>query len=127
MNAKFQAPFVNLAICPDAGSIYILSRMLGYHRAAEIFYFCDYLTAEEAYQLGYINKIFPDDELLQNVFALSQRLALKPPTSVRITKKLLESYTAEFKHLTRRLTSREAREVFKAFVEKRIPAFSKFK
>lgn len=134
-NAKFRAPFVDLAICPDAGSTYTLPRMLGHHRATEIFLFCDYLTAEEAYQIGFVNKVFPDDELLEKVIALCQRLALKPPAAVRLTKKLLKRYTAdkiqdagveEFKNLTRRLTSRESREVFKAFFERRKPDFSKF-
>lgn len=134
-NAKFRAPFVDLALCPDAGSTFILPRLVGHHRAAEIFLFCDYLTAEEAYRIGFVNKVFPEDELLENVVSLCQRLALKPPASVRLTKELLKKYTAdivktqkaeEFKNFTRRLRSREAREVFKAFFERRKPDFSKF-
>ena len=135
-NAKFRTPFVDLALCPDAGSTFILPRLVGHHRAAEIFLLCDYFTAEEAYRIGFVNKVYPEDELLEKVLTICQRLALKPPASVRLTKELLKRYTVdpinnartvEFKNFTRRLRSREAREVFKAFFEKRKPDFSKFK
>ena len=135
-NAQFRAPFVDLALCPDAGSTYILPRLVGHHRAAEIFLFCDYLTAEEAYNIGFVNKVFSEDKLLEQVLSLCKRLAVKPPASVRLTKELLKRYpadnigdarTVEFKNFTRRMISREAREVFKAFLEHREPDFSKFK
>ncbi len=134
-NAKFRAPFVDLALCPDAGSTYILPRLVGHHKAAEIFFFCNYLTAEEAYSIGFVNRIFPEDELLEKVLSLCQQLSLKPPASIRLTKELLKKYTAEiiknqraeeFKNFARRLRSKEAREVFKAFFEHRKPDFSKF-
>ncbi len=134
-NAKFKTPFVDLALCPDFGSTYILPRLVGHHRASEIFLFCDFLTAEEAYRIGFVNKVFAEN-LLENVLSLCQQLAEKPPASVRLTKELLKKYTAdsisdtraeEFKNFTRRLRSREAREVFKAFFEKRKPDFTKFK
>ena len=67
---------------------------------------------------------------------IANRLAEKPPGSVRLTKQLLKRYHAdtimeqkgeEFKNLAKKVRSREAREVFKAFFEKREPDFSKFK
>jgi len=135
-NAKFKTPFVDLALCPDFGSTYILPRLVGHHLASEIFLLCDFMTAEEAYRIGFVNKVFPEDELLENVLELAKCLAEKPPGSVRLTKELLKNYSAdtiqeqkaeEFKNLARKLRSREAREVFKAFFEKRKPDFSKFK
>jgi len=135
-SATFRAPFVDLALCPDMGSTYILPRAIGYHRAVEIFFFCDSLTAEEAYKIGYINKVFPDDAVLEESLALAQRLAEKPPASISVTKKLLKKYTAEpinqanideFIDMVKRIGSREAREVFKTFFERRKPDFSKFK
>ena len=135
-NAQFRAPFVNLAICPDMGSTYVLPRLIGHHLASEIFLLCDFMTAEEAYRIGFVNKVFPDDELMDKVIQIANRLAEKPPGSVRLTKQLLKRYSAdiimeqkgeEFNNLARRARSREAREVFKAFFEKREPDFSKFK
>ncbi len=135
-SATFRAPFVDLALCPDMGSSYILPRMLGYHRAVEIFFFSETLTAERAYILGYINRIFPDDVLLEQSIALARHLAEKPPASIRITKKLLKEYSAEkinqadideFSSLVKQIGSREAQEAFQAFLEKRAPDFSKFK
>ncbi len=135
-SATFRAPFVDLALCPDMGSTYILPRVLGHHRATEIFLFCDALTAEQALQFGMINKIFPDDQVLENSLALAKQLAAKAPASIRITKMLLKKYPAdkindanikEFTNMVKCISSREAREVFKAFLEKRKPDFSKFK
>ncbi len=135
-SATFRAPFVDLALCPDMGSTYILPRTIGYHRAVEIFFFCDSLTAEEALNIGYINKVFPDDTVLEESLAIARRLAEKPPASIRITKKLLKQYTTEpinqanideFIKMVKQMGSREAREVFKAFFERRKPNFSKFK
>ena len=135
-SAQFRAPFVNLAICPDMGSTYVLPRLIGHHLASEIFLLCDFMTAEEAYRIGFVNKVFPDEELMEKVLELANRLAEKPPGSVRLTKQLLKRYSAdiimeqkgeEFKNLARKVRSREAREVFKAFFEKREPDFSKFK
>jgi len=134
-NAKFRAPFVNLALCPDMGSTYILPRFVGHHLASEILLLCEFMTAEEAYRIGFVNKVFPEEKLLENVLEIAKRLAEKPPGSVRLTKELLKNYSAdtieeqraeEFKNLARRVRSREAREVFKAFFEKRKPDFSKF-
>lgn len=135
-SARFRAPFVDLALCPDMGSTYILPRMLGYHRAVEIFFFCNELTAEEAYRIGFINKVFPDDAVLEESMVLAKKIAEKPPASIRATKKLLKQYPAdkinqanidEFTAMVKRIGSREAGEVFKAFLEKRKPDFSKFK
>ena len=90
----------------------------------------------ESYRIGFVNKVFPDEKLLEEVLKIAKQLAEKPPASVRLTKELLKKYTHEtiintkldeFKKLTKQARSREAREVFKAFFEKRKPNFSKFK
>ena len=134
--AKFKTPFVDLALCPDMGSTYILPRFVGHHLASEILLLCEFMSAEEAFRIGFVNKVFPEEKLLENVLEIAKRLAEKPPGSVRLTKELLKKYSAdtiqeqraeEFKNLARKMRSREAREVFKAFFEKRKPDFSKFK
>jgi len=134
-SAQFRTPFVNLAICPDMGSTYVLPRLVGHHLASEILLLCDFMTAEEAYRIGFVNKVFPDDILMEKVMEIANRLAEKPPGSVRLTKQLLKRHSVdiimeqkgeEFKNLAKKVRSREAREVFKAFFEKRYPDFSKF-
>jgi len=135
-SAIFRAPFVDLALCPDIGSTYILPRLVGHQKASEIFLLCEDLSSEEAYRLGLINKVFPDDELLERVLEIAKKLSEKPPGSVRLTKDLLKKNLAEIVetvrtdeviNMAKRMRSRESREIIKAKMEKRKPDFSKFK
>jgi enoyl-CoA hydratase/carnithine racemase len=108
---------------------------VGHHRAAELFYFGEFFTAEEAHQIGLVNKIFPEDQIIKEATSLAEKLAEQPPESVRLTKALLKLHTAEIsdkreqdeiKIFRRRLLSPEAEEAFSAFYERRKPDFSKF-
>jgi enoyl-CoA hydratase/carnithine racemase len=134
-NAKFQLPFINLGLCPEFGSTFLLPRLAGPHRAKELFYFGDFFNAQDAYEIGLINKIFSDQELLQNVIMLATRLAEKPPASIRLTKALIKQNISEKlediiieegQHFANRLKSPEAKEAFAAFYERRKPDFSEF-
>ena len=134
-NAKFRLPFIDLGLVPEYGSTYLLPRLVGHHRAAELFFFGEFFTAEEAHQIGLANKIFPEDQLIKEATSLAEKLAEKPPESVRLTKALLKRHTteisdkteqAEIKIFRRRLLSPEAEEAFSAFYERRKPDFSKF-
>jgi enoyl-CoA hydratase/carnithine racemase len=134
-NAKFQLPFINLGLCPEFGSTYLLPRLAGPYRAKELFYFGDFFDAQDAYEIGLVNKIFSAQELLQNVMLLANRLAQKPPASMRLTKALIKQnisiklddiITEEGQHFADRLKSPEAKEAFAAFYERRKPDFSKF-
>lgn len=134
-NAKFQLPFVSLGLCPEFGSGYLLPRLAGYHRAAELFYFGDFFSAQDAYKIGLVNKIFLEENLLEEAMAEAQRLANQPPASVRLTKSLMKRHVPvnlneiidyEGAQFMRRTISPEAKEAFAAFYERRKPDFSKF-
>ncbi len=134
-NAKFQLPFVSLGLCPEFGSGYILPRLAGYQRAAELFYFGDFFSAEDAYRIGLVNKIFSKENFLEKVMAEAQRLANQPPASVRLTKSLMKRHIPvnideivmyEGTEFRKRLSSPEAKEAFAAFYEHRNPDFSRF-
>jgi enoyl-CoA hydratase/carnithine racemase len=134
-NAKFQLPFINLGLCPEFGSTFLLPRLAGPHRAKELFYFGDFFDAQDAYEIGLVNKIFSAQKLLQNVIILAKRLAEKPPASMRLTKTLIKQNISvklddiiieEGLHFADRLKSPEAKEAFAAFYERRKPDFSKF-
>ncbi|MFX1256344.1 MAG: enoyl-CoA hydratase [Promethearchaeota archaeon] len=133
-NTKFQLPFVNLGLIPEFGSTYLLPKLVGYHRAAEIFFFGEFFTAEEAHQIGLVNKIFPEDHLIKEATSLAEKLAEKPPESIYLTKSFLKRHTTEISEKTareeikifrRRLMSPEAVEAFSAFYKHRKPDFSK--
>jgi enoyl-CoA hydratase/carnithine racemase len=132
---RFQFPFVNLGLVPEFGSTFNLPELIGHQRAAELFFFGDWFTAEEAEKIGMINKIFPEKELITEVVSLAEKLAKKPPEALRKTKELIKKHHREVlvklmpeegAEFARRQKSPEAQEAFKAFFEHRKPDFSKF-
>jgi len=132
---RFSLPFVNLALCPEAASSFLLPRLVGYQRAAELLFFGEPITAETAREIGLVNAIVPAKELLDAALAAAAKLAQKPAASLRATKALMrESYASgtayalasEARVFVERLTSPEAKEAFSAFLEKRKPDFGQF-
>ena len=135
-DTKLQFPFTKLGLVPEFGSSFILPKLVGKFRAAELFFFGDFFTAKEAYNMGIVNKIFPVEELHRNVIILAENLAEKPPNALKSTKVLIKKYykgilekivSEEGSEFVRRQISPEAQEAFEAFVKKRKPDFSKFK
>jgi len=134
-DAKLQLPFTNLGLVPEFGSSFNLPALIGKFRAMELFLFGDFCTAEEAYKMGMINKIFNKEELIEEVSAIAKKLSEKPPAAMRSTKELVKKYykgkmekimPEEFAEFARRQMSPEAQEAFSAFFERRKPDFSKF-
>ncbi|MBI2320298.1 MAG: enoyl-CoA hydratase [Betaproteobacteria bacterium] len=133
-DARFALPFVNLALCPEAGSSYLLARLAGYPRAAELLLLGEPFSAERALEIGLVNAIVPPAQLLDTAAAMARRLAQKPPDSLRVTKSLMrralmpgieQAMAAENLAFRERLGSAEAKEAMSAFLEKRPPQFSK--
>src|SRR3954466_11108622 len=65
-SAKFQLPFVNLALVPEFGSSYLLPSRFGYLRAAEVILLGQPFGAERAAALGLVTQVVPDQTLLAN-------------------------------------------------------------
>lgn len=133
--ARFQLPFVNLGLCPEAASSILLPRLIGHPRAAELLMLGEAFPASRALELGLINGILPDAKLFRHAIAQAQKLAEKPPASVRLTKQLLKAEPAttteqalrtEAGYFLRMLGQPEAREALTAFFERRAPNFSQF-
>jgi enoyl-CoA hydratase/carnithine racemase len=134
-NARFSMPFVNLGISPEFASSLLLPLSAGYHRAAEKLMLGDPASAEEALDMGLVNRILPPGEVLPHARRQCTRLAQLPPESLRQTKRLLKASLREAIDRTmkdenetfqRLLLSEEAREAFTAFRERRTPDFSRF-
>lgn len=134
-NARLQLPFVNLGLCPEAGSSLILPAMAGYHRAAELILFGEPFSAEEARQLGLVNRILAGHELMSTVMERALQLAEKPPAALKATRMLLKSGTRdaisraldrETEQFAALLHGPEAKEAMMAFLQRRKPDFSKF-
>ena len=133
--ARFQLPFVNLGLCPEAASSVILPALVGTHRAAELLLFGESFDAQAARDLGLVNQVVADAELLPMATAKAQQLSQKPPAALRTTKMLLKSGQAEAvkqamscegQQFARLLQGAEAKEAMAAFMERRKPDFSRF-
>jgi len=134
-SARFQLPFVNLGLCPEAASSFILPQMMGHHRAAELLFLGGPFGAGTARELGIVNEVYADRELLTEAKSKAAQLAEKPPTALRTTKALLKHTTAnaraeamerEAKQFSTLLQGPEAREAMTAFMQRRKPDFSNF-
>ena len=132
--AKFQLPFVNLALVPEFASSLLLARHLGTRKATELLMLAEKFDAETAASFGLINAVVPADQLEAIVQEKAKVLAAKPPAALRATKALLKAdgnevagrIGLEAKIFGERLQSGELREAITAFFEKRAPDFSKF-
>lgn len=134
--AKLSVPFINLGVVPEGGSSYLLSRMAGHVRAAELLMLGEPFNGQKAKELGLVNDVVAPDKLMETAVAAAQKLAQRPPAALRLTKSLLKRWNretldkvipAELELFAEQLRSPEAKEAMTAFFEKRKPDFSKFK
>jgi enoyl-CoA hydratase/carnithine racemase len=133
--ARFQLPFVNLGLCPEAGSSFLLPQYIGHPRAAELLLFGDPFPAATALEFGLINGVTPEGRVIPTALDKAKLLAQRPIASLLLTKELLkkahfrlvgQTIDDELALFGARLKSPEAAEAFRAFFERRKPDFSKF-
>ena len=133
-SAKFQLPFINLALVPEFGSSFSIPARVGHLRAAELFLLGEPFTATRAAELGLVTRVVPDRDLLATATETAQKLAAKPSRALRASKRLLKQASigevkaaikAEMQEFFERVRSAEAKEAFSAFLEKRPANFTK--
>ena len=131
--AQFRLPFAPLGLCPEAASSYLLPALAGYQRAAEKLLLGEPFGAAEAREVGFVNQVLPDDEVLAHAQAQAAKLAALSPAALQATKALMkrgqrafvqDQMREEGGHFRRLLATPEAREAFAAFFSrpKRDPA-----
>ena len=135
-SARFQLPFVNLALVPEFGSSYLLPLRFGYVRAAELFLLGQPFDAWRATELGLATQVVADHSLLATATETARKLAEKPPDALQACKRLLkqagreqlaQAVKLENTEFAVRVRSTEANEAFAAFIEKRRPDFTRTK
>lgn len=131
-SARFSQVFARRGLSVDFGGTWLLPRLVGLHKAKELALFGDVLSAQEAANLGVVNRVVPDHELDGFVAGWAERLAQGPPIALQLTKRMLTAGLSLALHdalqweaaaQTVNFASRDTREGVAAFVQKRAPAF----
>ena len=122
--ARFQTPFVNLGLVPEAGSSLLAPQRFGRAKATELLMLAEPFGAEEALSLGLVNALLPQAELLPHAMAKAAALAAKPRAALLATRRLMrgdneavKARMAEEMHaFSAALKSPEAHAAFQAFL-----------
>jgi len=133
--AKFLMPFVNLGLNPEAATSFVLPKLVGYHNAADILLSGNIFTSERAYEMGFVNDVVEQSELMDVVLNKAKSISELAPTPVRLAKQMMKEHFVdqlievnqkEFDSFIERMKSPEALEAMQAFMQKREPDFSQF-
>jgi len=131
-SAVFSASFLRVGLVPGDGGAWLLPRVIGMARAAELLYTAEPIDAPTALAWGLVSRVVPDDRLLDEARALAERICRQPPDVLRMTKRLLrEGMTASFDAVMELSAAMQAlahhtadhAEAVAAFFEKRPPVF----
>jgi 2-(1,2-epoxy-1,2-dihydrophenyl)acetyl-CoA isomerase len=130
--ARFSEIFARRGLTVDFGGSWLLPRLVGMHRAKELAFFADILSAKEAAEMGLVNRVVPASQLDPFVADWADRLAAGPPLALSMTKRLLtnsfsmtmdEALEAEGMAQSVNSGTEDTAEAMKAFLEKREPKF----
>lgn len=131
--AKFAESFIKLGIIPGDGGAWLLTRIVGMSRAAELALTGDMIDAQQALAWNLVSRVVPHDELMASAREMASRIAQHAPHSVRLTKRLLrEAMRSPFETVLELSAVFQAvchktpdhGEAVDAFLEKRAPRFS---
>ncbi len=130
--ASFIAVFVRRGIAPDAGAVYLLTRLIGPQRAKELCFFGDEVPAREAERLGLVNRVVGAGELVAEAGDWARRLASGPTKAIGMAKHLAnrsldtDRATALWEESVAQelvTATADCREGLEAFAERRQPVF----
>lgn len=131
--ALFTQAFVKRGLHPDWGGTYFLPRLVGPAKACELIFSGDMINAEQALQLGLVNKLVPHDDLPQATEEFARKFAEGPPVAIGLAKRgIYRSLEADLASALEYETyaqnhcwnTEDADEGIRAFVEKRPAVFS---
>ena len=132
-SASMGSIWVRISTIPALGGMFLLPRIVGYGRAAEMIFSGDIISADEAYRIGLVNHVYEDSQLQEKTLALATRLAKKAPGAIKIAKNGLNrgldgtfagevDYAVYMQSICLRME--DCLEGIRAFKEKREPKFT---
>ncbi|MEQ9519566.1 MAG: crotonase/enoyl-CoA hydratase family protein [Parvibaculum sp.] len=87
--AKFGVTFLKIGLIPGDGGAWLLPKIIGMARAAELFYTGDVIEPQKAKEWGLVSEVVPHDELMEHTNALAARICQQSPNVLRMTKRLM--------------------------------------
>jgi enoyl-CoA hydratase/carnithine racemase len=133
-NAKFAESFIKLGIIPGDGGAWLLPRIIGLSRAAELAFTGDVIDANQALSWNLVSRVVPHDRLMSSALELAGRIAQHASHGVRLTKRLMREsihssldtvleLSAAFQAISHKTPDHS--EAVNAFLEKRTPQFER--
>ncbi len=130
--AKYGDPSLRLGVVPGGGTTQRLTRLIGRNKTKELLFTGEFLSAQEAKELGMVNLIVPADSLIEETRRMALKIISMPPLSLAKAKKLVNegaesplnvALSYEIESTIALYGTADAREGLSAFIEKREPHF----
>jgi 2-(1,2-epoxy-1,2-dihydrophenyl)acetyl-CoA isomerase len=130
--ARFSQSFVRIGLIPDGSATYFLPRTIGLHRAKELMFPGDIINADQAFQIGLVNRVVEDEKLWDETRRFAEQLACYASLAIGLMKKVLNQrdkldlqagIELETGIQLFCLGTEDHREGVNAFLEKRPPSF----
>jgi len=131
-SGKLAPAFTRRGVLPESGGTWLLPRLVGWSKAAELIFTGRTLSAEQCAELGLVSRVVPDAMLLKEARALAAEIAANAPLAVQAAKRMMrmglsEPFGEHVHHVYLQLAplfgTRDFREGMQAFLEKRAPRF----
>jgi enoyl-CoA hydratase/carnithine racemase len=131
-SAKLAAAFTKRGVLPESGGTWLLPRLVGWAKAAEIIFTGRTLPADQCLELGLVNRVVPTELLMKEARAMAEEIAANAPLAVAASKRMMRvGLSEEFKdhvhhvylQLVPLFSTQDFREGMQSFLEKRKPEF----